>query len=109
MLAALSASFSQMTESSEVIPSAEQHQIAAALEDGAEVMSNTQLEQQITGQPAAVKAEILAINDDARNLSLQIALLVPLLAGLVGLGNSFRMMRLPDQTPKAPLEGMDFG
>ena len=37
---------------------------------------------------------MVAINNDARNLSLQIALLVPLLAGLLGLGNSFRMMRL---------------
>ena len=73
-----------MTEDSEVIPPAQQEQIAAALEDDAEVMSNTQLAEQITGQPAAVEAEVLAINDDARNLSLQVALLVPLLAGLLG-------------------------
>jgi hypothetical protein len=56
-----------------------------------------------------VETEILAINDDARNLSLQIALLVPLLAGLLGFGNSFRMMRLPDQKPLSSLDGMDFG
>ena len=109
MLAALSFSFTQMTEDSAVIPAAQQQQIAAALEDDAEVMSNTQLEEQITGQPPEVEAEVLAINDDARNLSLQIALLVPLLAGLLGLGNSFRMMRLPDQRPLSPLEGMDLG
>ena len=84
MLAALSVSFTHMTENSEVIPPAQQQQIAAALEDDAEVMSNTQLEQQITGQPPAVEAEVVAINNDARNLSLQIALLVPLLAGLLG-------------------------
>ncbi len=109
MLAALSFSFTQMTESSQIIPPAQQEQIARALEDDAEVMSNTQLEEQITGQPAAVEAEVVAINNDARNLSLQIALLVPLLAGLLGLGNSFRMLRLPDQKPAAPLDGMDFG
>ena len=109
MLAALSVSFTQMTESSEVIPAAQQQQIAAALEDDAEVMSNTQLEEQITGQPPAVEAEVVAINDDARNLSLQIALLVPLLAGLLGLANSFRMLRLPDQKPSSSLDGMDFG
>ena len=57
----------------------------------------------------AVEAEVLAINNDARNLSLQIALLVPLLAGLLGLGNSFRMLRLPDQKPSSSLDGMDFG
>ena len=80
MLAALSFSFTHLTENSTVIPPAQQQQIAAALEDDAEVMSNTQLEQQITGQPPEVEAEVLAINDDARNLSLQVALLVPLLA-----------------------------
>jgi hypothetical protein len=109
MLAALSFSFTHLTENSKIIPPAEQQQIAAALEDDAEVMSNTQLEQQITGQPPAVEAEVVAINNDARNLSLQIALLIPLLAGLLGLGNSFRMLRLPDQKPSAALDGMDFG
>ena len=48
-----------------------------ALEDDAEVMSNTALAEQITGQPAEVEAEVLAINDEARNRSLQVALLVP--------------------------------
>jgi hypothetical protein len=109
MLAALSVSFTHMTENSQVIPAAQQQQIAAALEDDAEIMSNSQLAEQITGEPPAVEAEVLAINDDARNLSLQIALLVPLLAGLVGLGNSFRMLRLPDQKPSSSLDGMDFG
>jgi len=109
MLAALSVSFTQMTENSQVIPAAQQQQIAAALEDDAEVMSNTQLDQQITGEPPAVEAEVLAINNDARNLSLQIAMLVPLLAGLLGLGVSFRMLRLPDQKPSSALDGMDFG
>ncbi len=107
MLAALSVSFTQMTENSHVIPSAEKHQIATALEDDAEVMSNSQLAKQITGQPAAVEAEVLSINSDARNLSLQIALLVPLLAGLLGLGNSFRMLRLPDHLPSSSLDGTD--
>jgi hypothetical protein len=72
-------------------------------------MSNTQLERHITGQPPAVEAEVVAINNDARNLSLQIALLVPLLAALLGFGNSFRMLRLPDLKPAASLDGMDLG
>ena len=109
MLAALSFSFTNLTESSTVIPPAQQQQIAAALEGDAEVMSNTALEQQITGQPPEVEAEILAINDEARNRSLQVALLIPLLAAVLGLGNSFRMLRLPDVKPSADLEGMDFG
>ena len=109
MLAALSFSFTDLTERSTVIPPAQQQQIAAALEDDAEVMSNTALERQITGQPPEVEAEILAINDQARNRSLQVALLVPVLAAVLGLGNSFRMLRLPDVKPSADLEGMDFG
>jgi MFS family permease len=109
MLAALSVSFTQLTESSDVIPQAEQEQIAAALEEDAEVMSQTQLDEQITGQPAEVEAAVLAINDTARNRSLQVALLVPLVAGLLGLGNSFRMMRLPDQKPSSSLDGLGFG
>src|SRR4029077_15114831 len=76
MLSALSFSFTQMTQDSKVIPAAEQEQITKALEHDAEVMSNTQLDKKITGQPAAVEAEVLAINNDARNRSLQIALLV---------------------------------
>jgi hypothetical protein len=109
MLAALSFSFTSMVEASDVIPADQQDQIAAALEDDAEVMSNSQLDELITGEPPEVEQEVLDINDAARNRSLQIALLVPLLAGLIGLGNSFRMMRLPDQKPVADLEGMDFG
>jgi EmrB/QacA subfamily drug resistance transporter len=109
MLAALSFSFTHNAENSTVIPPADQQHIAATLEDDAEVMSNTQLAQQITGQPAAVEAEVVSINNDARNRSLQIALLVPLLAALAGLGNSFRMLRLPDQKPSSSLDGMDFG
>jgi hypothetical protein len=109
MLAALSFSFTHKTQNSTVIPAAEQQQIASTLEHDAEVMSNTKLADQITGQPPAVEAEVLAINTDARSLSLQIALVVPLLAGLLGFGNSLRMMRLPDIKPSASLEGTDFG
>jgi MFS family permease len=109
MLAALSFGFTRMVESSQTIPATQRQQIAAALETDAEVMSNTQLDQRITGQPPEVEQEILAINDDARNRSLQVALLVPLLSSVLGLANSFRMMRLPDLKPAAPLEGIDFG
>ena len=109
MLAALSLSFTQMTQDSQVVPPAQQQQIAAALEDDAEVMSTSQLAEQIVGQPPEVEEAVLAINDDARNLSLQIALLVPVLASLLGLGNSVRMLRLPDTTPSTPRDGLDLG
>ena len=92
-----------------MIPQAQQQQISAELETDAEVMSNTQLQQQIADQPQDIQDAVLAINTDARNRSLQVALLVPALAALLGLGNSFRMRRLPDIKPAAPMEGLDFG
>ncbi len=99
MLAALSITFTQMAESSTVLRPAEQERVANALEDDAEVMSNTKLEELLVDQPEEVQDEIVRINTDARPLALQVALLIPLLAGLIGFVNSFRMMRLPDPAP----------
>jgi MFS family permease len=109
MLATLSFTFTKMAEASDVLPKASQEQVADALEDDAEVLSNTQLEQQLKGQPPEIKAEILRINTDARHIALQVALLIPILAALIGLFNSFRMMRLPDPTPSSAAEGMVLG
>ena len=100
--------FTNLVEDSAVIPPAQQQQIADVLEDDAEVMSNTQLEQLLADEPDDVQAEILRINNDARDRSLQVALLVPVLASLLGLANGFRMRRLPDPTP-ASLEGVALG
>lgn len=83
---------------------AEQQQIANALEDDAEVMSNTALEGLLAGQPKATEDEIIRINTDARPLALHVALLIPILAGLIGLFNSFRMVRLPDPAPSGSVE-----
>ena len=80
-----------------------------ALEDDAEIMSNAQLDALITDQPPEVEAAILDVNAEARDRSLQVALLVPLVAGLIGIANSLRMVRLPDIEPSGSLEGMDFG
>jgi hypothetical protein len=109
MLAALSINFTNMAETSDVLTPAQQERVADALEDDAQVMSNTQLEQQLAGQPQATRDEIVRINTDSRHIALQIALLVPLLAGLAGFLNAFRMMRLPDPAPSAHAEGMALG
>ncbi len=109
MLWALALSFNHQTQASVVIPPAQQQQISAELEHDAEVMSNTQLQQQIAGEPKAVQDEVLAINTRARNRSLQIALLIPAIASLLGLANSFRMLRLPDITPSADIDGVGLG
>ena len=109
MLATLSLTFTHMADASTVLAPAEQQQVSNALEDDAEVMSNTKLEGLLVGQPKATQAEILRINTDARHIALQVALLIPILAGLVGLFNSFRMMRLPDPVSSGSAEGMVLG
>jgi hypothetical protein len=76
------------------------------LEEDAEIMSDTRLVEQLAGQPADVQAEILRINTEARNNALQIALLVPLLAGLFGFLNSFRMVKMPDPEPSSAVESL---
>jgi hypothetical protein len=99
MLASLSFFFTNMAEASDVLTPAQQEQVADALEHDAEVMSNTALEQQLQDQPKAVRDEIIDINTDARPRALQVALLVPMIAGILGFLVSFRMARLPDPEP----------
>ncbi len=109
MLATLSLSFSHLASQSTVLSPTEQQQVSQVLEHDAQVLSNTQLEQQLVGQPKATRDEIILINTDARHDALRFALLVPLFAGLVGLFNSFRMMRLPDPPQSASTEGLVAG
>mgnify|MGYP000483430332 CR=1 FL=1 len=101
MLASLSIVFTQMADDSSVLSGPEQEQVADALEEDAEVMRNTQLEEQLVDQPEDVRAEIVEINTDARPRALQIALLVPLMAGLLWLLTSFWMARIPEPEPAA--------
>jgi MFS family permease len=108
MLATLSFAFTNMAQSSSVLSPAEQDRVSTVLEHDAEVMSNTQLQKLLEGQPADVQAEIVRINTDARPRALQVALLVPLLAAVLGLLDSFRMMRQPDPNPSGA-EGMTLG
>ena len=99
LLATLSVAFTQMSDDSTVLAPAEKERVANALEDDAEVMTNTSLEKLLADEPQATQDEIISINTDARPLALQVALLIPLLAGLIGLFNSFRMVRLPEPKP----------
>jgi EmrB/QacA subfamily drug resistance transporter len=109
MLATLSITFTAMAQASTVLPPADQQRVAQVLEHDAQVITNTQLEQLLVTQPPEVQDEIIRINTDARPIALQVALLVPILAGLVGLFNSFRMMRLPDPVPSGSGDGMLIG
>jgi MFS family permease len=109
MLAALAFGFTAQAESSTVLSPDEQQQVAEALNEDAELMTNAQLEEQLAGQPPEVQAEIIRINTEVRPVALQAALLVPLFAGLIGLFVSFRMGRQPDLAPSAAAEGVAFG
>jgi MFS family permease len=109
MLAVLAISFTNMAQASTVLSPAQQEQVAVVLEEDAQIMSNTQLEELLAGQPADVQAEIIRINTESRHLALQIALLVPLIAGLLGFLNSFRMVKMPDLEPSAAAEGLLMG
>ncbi|MEU4695230.1 MFS transporter [Actinoplanes sp. NPDC023714] len=108
MLATLSLSFTNRAEASDVLSPAEQTRVAEVLEENAEVMTNTHLEELLIGQPPATQAEILRINTEARPISLQVALVIPLVAALLGLLNSIRMRRHPDPAP-ANTDGMVLG
>jgi MFS family permease len=104
LLATMSIAFTNKTDASTVLAPGEKTHIADVLEHDAQVMSDAQLDEQLAGEPAATKAEVLRINDEARPLALQVALLIPLLVALLGFGLSFRMLRLPDP---APTEGAE--
>jgi MFS family permease len=109
MLAMLSYSFTTSADMSKVLSGGQKQQVSSALEHDAEVMSNTQLQKQLVDQPQHVQAEVLRINTGARNKALQIALLVPLVAGVIGFGNSFRMVRLRDPKPSGAAESIMLG
>ena len=66
------------------------------LETDAEVMSNTKLTELLATEPPEVRAEVVRINTESRPISLQVALLVPLLAGL---------HRSRQRVPDAPAPG----
>jgi hypothetical protein len=109
MLATLALSFTNMAEQSVVLSPEEAQQVAVALDEDAEVMSDEKLAGLLVDQPPDVQAEIIRINTEARQVALQAALLVPLLAAIIGLAVSFGMTRQPDVAPSAAVEGVAFG
>ncbi|HET9344405.1 MAG TPA: MFS transporter [Candidatus Limnocylindrales bacterium] len=104
MLATLAFSFTNMAESSAVLSPEQQQQVATVLEEDAQIMSTTQLSQLVADEPPEVAAEIVRINNEARHLALQIALLVPLIAATLGFGVSLLMRRQPDPQPSSAAE-----
>jgi Na+/melibiose symporter-like transporter len=106
MLAVLAFTFGARADASTVLSDDQQQQVATVLEEDAQLMSNTGLEELLADEPEAVQDEIVAINTESRPIALQIALCIPLLAGLLGMLNALRMRRLPDPKPSAAAEGV---
>jgi MFS family permease len=106
MLGALSLVFTHEAQSSSVLSNRQQDKVATALQKNAEVLSNTHLEELLKGQTPRVQEEILRINTHSRPIALQIALIVPLLAALIGIVLGIRMTRLPDIEPSAAAENL---
>jgi EmrB/QacA subfamily drug resistance transporter len=109
MLATLAIAFVTMTNASTVIPPDQKAQVEVALEEDAQLLSNTAVEALVADEPPEVAEEIIRINTEARPLALQVALLVPLIAGLLGLLASTLMLRLPDIEPSVDLEEFALG
>ena len=59
--------------------------------------------------PQDVQDEVVQINRQASHRALQVALLVPLVAALLGLATAFRMLREPEPARSAAAEGMVLG
>lgn len=109
MLATLATTFAANTQASTVLPDDDKQQIAAVLEEDAEVMSNVKLAELLATEPPEIRAEVIRINTESRPVSLQVALAVPVLAGLLGVGIALRMRRLPDPAPAKAPEGTLLG
>ena len=110
LLATLSLAFTHMTESSDVIPPAQQQQIADTLEHDAQVVSNTQLERAArrrTPRPCRTRScASTTTRPSSRCRSPCSCRSSPACSGCC---NAFRMMRLPDIKPSAELEGAALG
>ena len=105
MLAALALSFTNLSDSSLVLTPEQQVVVSDTLEHDAQVMSNTDLTVLLAGQTPEVQAEIIRINTEARPFALQVALLIPIFASLIGFVISLRMLRQPDPV-SAGIEGL---
>jgi MFS family permease len=109
MLATMSVTFTSMAQASSVLEPSEQDRVAQALEEDAQLMSNTQLDAILADEPEATQDEVIRINTEARPLALQVALLVPIIAAVLGVVISLRMRRLPDPVQLGPVEGLALG
>jgi hypothetical protein len=108
MLATLAFGFTKLSNESTVFTADQKVAVSDALEHDAEFMTNSALDALIVNQPPDVEAEIIRINTEVRPFALQVALLIPIIASLLGLVTSLRMMRQPDPVSSG-VEGLVLG
>ena len=109
MLATIAVLAGSLAHGSTVLSPSDQDRVARAVEADAQVMSDTQVQEILADEPEPVADEVVRINAEARDRALQIALLVPIVAGTVGFVTALRMRRQPDPDPSAVSEGMSLG
>lgn len=97
MLLGFTANFSARADESNVLTPVERETVADALEEDARIISNTELRELLEENPSdpAYRRELIRINTEARPDALRLALIGPLIAGLVGLGVSTRLPENP--------------
>jgi EmrB/QacA subfamily drug resistance transporter len=106
LLAALASTFTTLTDQSTVLTDDQKTQVSTVLEEDAELMSNTGLQEMLADESPETSAEIVRINSEAGPIALQIALFVPILAAAAGALNALRMRRLPDPAPSSGVDSI---
>ena len=98
MLLALSAGLAQRIEVNTVVPASDQQQLVAAVDDGVELMSDTQLtaELEAAGADAATTEEVVIMYEDSRVEAFRASVAFMIFVAVVGLvltlGLSNRML-----------------
>ena len=96
MLATISLLGGALAHDSTILSPADQDRVATARRAGCSGDEQHAARGDPGRRAADVQAEVVRINAEARDRALQVALLVPIIAGAVGFVNALRMRRLPD-------------
>jgi hypothetical protein len=105
MVSVLIAGVTTLTQESQVLPVSTKDQIATAMQGDVALLSNSQVEAALVGQPQEVVDEVVAINAAARNRALGAAQLVLGLVALLGLVVSLRLPKDVGQPAQASPNG----
>jgi MFS family permease len=105
MISALIAGVTTLTQQSQVLPPASKDQIAVALQGDVALLSNSQVQAALVGQPPEIVNEVVRINQTARNRALGLSQLVLGIVAVLGLLVSLRLPREPRPTAQPAGDG----